>query len=293
MLIDTINVGNDLGENILWDDKHNCLWWTDITQSKLHHYSWGTKELNSYSTPYKLCSFGFVEGQEQLLIAAFEHMIALYNPYTGQIDEIYQLDESSGDVRFNDGRVDAEGRFWVGTMSRATPPEKNGVVYCIAKSGDGYIVSEKVHHIKISNGLCWDAPNNRMFLADSAEQKIYYYDFLTTQGEVSNQRIFTQTNSNQYPDGAVTDQQGNLWSAHWGGYCVNAYSPNGELLETITLPVAQPTCVCFGGPELEHLFVSTARYGLNQHTLTKQPLAGDVFVFKLNQAGNPAQRFFL
>ena len=93
------------------------------------------------------------------------------------------------------------------------------------------------------------------------------------------------------PDGATVDEDGCVWSAHWGGACVVRYTPDGRIDRTIEVPATQPTCVCFGGADLDLLFVTSARENLDAATLQGEPHAGDVFVYRTGVKGLPEQEY--
>lgn len=130
-----------------------------------------------------------------------------------------------------------------------------------------------------------------MYFADSLKGEIVQYDFNTAAGTVSNRRLFATSPNGASPDGATVDANGNLWSAQWGISKVFAYDPEGQLIFELDLPTSQPTCVAFGGPELDILYVSSACDGLPEATLANEPSAGNVFAFKTSVRGIPESRF--
>ena len=124
-----------------------------------------------------------------------------------------------------------------------------------------------------------------MYFADSPTRKIQKFGFSATTGELSSPTLFAETAPDTFPDGACVDAQDQLWSAHWGASRVQCYSPQGEPVLEIELPCPQPSCVAFGGPDMRHLFVTTARAGLSAEQLDKYPQSGNLFVFETNIQG--------
>jgi L-arabinonolactonase len=284
--IDTIRVGNTLGEGVLWNVETQTLWWTDIHTRTLYRHDYRTRQTETTATPERLCSFAFVRGSRKL-IAAFESGLAFYDPDTGATEWIARPEVRAG-IRFNDGRVDRQGRFWAGTMVEAEAPHESAQLFSFA--ADGRLLT-KENGISISNGICWSPDSTRFYFADSPLRTIFVYDFDAPSGTISNKRIFAATPEGAYPDGANVDAEGFLWSAHWGAGQVVRYAPDGTVDRTIDVPASQPTCIAFGGPDLDLLFVTSARDGLKENALLRHPSAGDVFIYRVGVRGLPDARF--
>jgi L-arabinonolactonase len=284
-LIQTVPVANVLGEGIVWNAHRQTAWWTDIQSSKLYEYDPVTESLKSWDTPYRVACFGFVEGSADLIVA-FDQGIARFDVQSGRVGWLVQPGVLGDGIRFNDGRIDPAGRFWVGTMvenpDRATTA---GSLYSLAP--DSGLV-EHVRDVGISNGLCWSPDGTRMYHADSAANVISVYRYDADRGATSDPRHFATTDPGVAPDGSTVDSDGGVWNAQWGGARVVRYTPDGDISQVIDLPVSQPTCTAFGGPDLDLLFVTSARDGLREGQLADQPLAGDLFIFRTGFKGLPA-----
>jgi len=288
-LVDTIRVGNTLGEGIQWDVAGQAVWWTDIQARRLYRYDWQRRTLESFATPERVGSFGLIEGDERI-IAAFERGIALYDLSGGAPEWLTRPEAGVPGLRFNDGRVDRQGRFWAGTMEETESRSGRGGLYCVDRRGRAARMEDG---IRISNGCCWSPDSKRFYFADSPLCEIYVYDFDAANGTIANRRLFARTPDGAHPDGANTDAEGFLWSAHWGAGRIVRYAPDGKLDRILDVPVTQPTCIAFGGPALDHLFVTSARDGLAAEDSARQPSAGDVFVYKMGCVGLPEPRFIL
>ena len=118
-----------------------------------------------------------------------------------------------------------------------------------------------------------------MYFADSPKQTIWRYTFDRIEGSLSDGVVFATTEGDVYPDGAVTDAEGYLWNAQWGGSQIVRYAPDGCVDAIIPVPVSQPTCVAFGGPSLDMLCVTSAQQDLDAEALASQPTAGDMHIF--------------
>jgi sugar lactone lactonase YvrE len=286
-LVDTIPARNTLGEGIQWDAATRSAWWTDIQEKTLCRYDWTARKLERFAMPERVGSFALMERGARI-IAAFESGFALIDLKGGATEWLGRPDAALPGVRFNDGRVDRQGRFWAGTMEETEQRTGRGKLYCVDKDR---AVHRRESGIMISNGLAWSVDGATMYFADSPLRTIYRYDFDTASGRLSNRRLFIRTPEGAHPDGATVDSEDFLWSAHWGAGVVVRYRADGTVDRVLSVPASQPTCVAFGGPDLDHLFVTSAREGLSTETLSIEPSAGDVFVYKMNIRGLPDLRY--
>lgn len=292
-LLKTLPVANSLGECVLWNDIEQNFYWTDILERKLYRYHPGKNRLTQWNTPERLCSFGFIEGESEALIAAFESGIAIYYPMNNKLEWLAKPEAGVSGTRFNDGRVDRQGRFWSGTMVEADPAvDANGnpttaAVYRIAHGECTPVESG----LQITNSLCWSLNSKKQYLADSPACAIYVYDFDPVTGTPDKRRIFVQSDAPIEPDGSCIDAEDHLWNAQWGGGKVVRYRPDGVIDIEVLLPVTQPTCVCLGGPELNWLAVSSANVKLNASDRKQQPLAGGLFIFETPYKGLAESRY--
>jgi len=286
-LVEIIRVGNSLGEGVLWDEHAQALWWTDIAERKLYRYDWNSRRIEQFTTPERLCSFGFVRGADRL-IAAFESGFALYDPKAGDIAWLSRLNEPG--LRLNDGKVDVMGRFWAGSTAETGAARGKASLYCV----DGFgRVACREQGITISNGIAFSTDGTRLYFADSAVRTIWQYALDPQAGQISNRQFFAETPPGAEPDGAAVDTEGFVWSAQWGASRIVRYAPNGRIDAILETPVRLPTCVTFGGPGLDHLIVTTARLGLDSEVLDGEPDAGDVLVYSTESFGQPANRYLL
>lgn len=128
-----------------------------------------------------------------------------------------------------------------------------------------------------------------MWFADSTEGVIRRFKHDQRSGSLTEPVEFARPSQGQSPDGSDVDAEGALWNAEWGGACLTRYTSVGS--QRVTLPVSQPTCVAFGGPALDHIFVTSAREGLGNDQLNAEPEAGNVLILKTSVTGLPAPKF--
>lgn len=288
-LIDEVHVGNLLGEGIQWHAEDRAVWWTDILSNTLFRYDPEPLSVNTWEMPEPLGSFAFHK-DDTSMVAAFATGFALVDLASDTIEWIERPAMLANEGRFNDGRADRQGRFWSGTMM-ANPGDGSpatGRLFCLNRQLE---TSVHASEINISNGICWSPIGDRMYFADSLKGEIMQYDFDPEEGTLSNCQLFAQAPDGASPDGATVDAQGNVWSAQWGIGKVFAFSPDGELIFELDIPASQPTCVAFGGPELDILYVSSASDGLSAELRANEPSAGNVFAFKTSVRGLPESKF--
>jgi sugar lactone lactonase YvrE len=280
-----IAVQNTLGEGISWDPIGERVWWTDIHERRLFRYDPSARTLEKFDLPERLGSFGFVEDSDKI-VGAFESGFAFYHPESGLLDWLARPAHAAGNIRFNDGRVDRQGRFWAGSMVEGNGAPM-GKLYCLQGSEAAVCLTD----IAISNSICFSPDGQHLYFSDTPRRTILRYDIDAAGGAVSNRRIFAQTPPGAFPDGANVDAEGHVWNAHWGAGRVVRYAPDGEISGAIEIPATQPTCIAFGGKDLDLLFVTSARENLDPAALAREPHAGDVFVYRLGVKGLSDPRF--
>jgi len=283
-LLQTLPVHNVLGEGILWDDVAGCLWWTDIQSSRLYRYTWQSEVLQPFELPERLGSFGLVEDDDRL-ICAFASGFALYDPVTAELEWLYRPEQGFTGTRFNDGRVDRQGRFWAGTMVEDEPAldaggnPVSGSLYRIRGSERQRVLTD----IGISNSLCWSPDSATMYFADTLANEIRAYPFDAQSGTPGFRHVFAQAEAPGAPDGSCVDAESYLWNAQWAGSRVVRYAPSGKVDFVLEMPVSRPTCVCFAGPGLNLLCVTSAA--------ADEPESGNVLIYQTSATGLPECRY--
>ena len=278
-----------LGEGTLWSVREQALYWVDILGKRLHRCRADGGERASWSFDEEI-SAAAERANGPGLIVTLRRGFALFDPANPASPQyLHQPAEEPPTNRFNDGKCDARGRFWGGTMD----------FDCVAPSGAFYAYDAGgrcVRHplgFAVTNGPAWSLDNRTMFINDTAAGNVFAWDFDAASGALSNRRPWLRfAPDDGLPDGMTLDAQGRLWIAHWGGRCVTAHdAATARELQRIALPVSQVTNVAFGGPELRTLFISSARTGLTAQQLQSEPLAGALFAIELATPGLPASMF--
>lgn len=284
----TLDVANILGESVIWDDRRQTLLWVDIEGRKLYQWQEGC-DTTTTELPARIGSIALTTNDSVLLVA-LEDCVATLCLKKNKLTERCKIDTLGKRIRLNDGRVDMQGRFWVAGIAEKDFPEVSASLYCLDESGSLTDVADGIH---IGNGLSFPADGREMFFTDSATQRIQKYRLAADNPEISNPQFFAQTPEGVDPDGACMDSEGYLWSAQWGAGQVVRYDHSGTVNCAVPLPASQPTCVCFAGPDLTWLCVTTARIGLENSELQAQPESGNLFIYKSPYKGVTESRFKL
>jgi len=260
-----------LGEGPVWVARERALYWVDIKGRKIFRLS-DRGELGEWPTPFRVGSIaprrsgGFIGGTD--------HGIAAFDPVSGRLDILFNPEAQIPGNRFNDGKVDRRGRFWAGTMDDAER-EANGTLYCVDPDLEWSAIDRGY---KVTNGPAFSPAGDILYVNDSALRTTYAFG-IGPDGRASNRRIFLQFGEHDgFPDGMTVDREGCLWIAFWDGWKVSRYSPDGQWLETVKMPVQRPTSCAFGGPELDRLYITSASIDLDENSLRMQPNAGGLFM---------------
>ncbi|MFT5571460.1 MAG: L-arabinonolactonase [Cryomorphaceae bacterium] len=274
----SLKVGNELGEGVIWDHAGQKIWWTDIQQSKLYRYDTVSEELNNWSTPERLACFAPVQGHAGL-VAAFASGFAFYDPETGTLEWIHKLENDNPGTRFNDGRTDRQGRLWSGTMVEdAQSATQNGSLYCL---NHDLTITRSLTDLLIPNSLCWSPDGETVYHTDTPKRCINRHSYNIQTAQFGEPELLVKTQRECYPDGSIVDAQGYLWNAQWGASQVVRYSPSGEQDLVLKVPTSQPTCVAFGGEDLDLLIVTSAYQDMPK----REDEAGDLFIYQTDFKG--------
>lgn len=261
----------DLGECPLWSVEEQCLYWIDIHEKYLNRFDPATGENRRWSLPEMPGSFVFREGGG--IVIAMHDGFHAFDPATGAIEKLADAPYDRARFRFNDGRTDRQGRFWVGSMAIDFMDE-SGATLGAFHSFDGREIVERISPIEHANGTVFTPDGRTMFRSETVARKIFAYDLDPASGAVSNERLFaTVPDHLGMPDGATIDSEGGYWTALPGGPdfgSVARFTPDGALDLVIELPVLIPTMPAFGGPDMSTLYVTSGRL---EPLLGKQPSA--------------------
>jgi sugar lactone lactonase YvrE len=284
---------NMLGEGPLWDVVEQRLYWIDSMNGLIFRATADGRELERWTLPSNIGSLAI--RKKGGAVVALESGLNLFDFKTGKAELIAHPEDGKDHVRLNDGKVDRQGRFIVGSLDMAMfspspPAEARGRLYRLDTDLSLHVLDT---NIGCANGPCWSPDDRTFYFADTFAGKIWAYDWDAKTGTPSNRRSFTDTIQPGLPDGATVDVEGYYWNAFNGTGAghgeVRRYAPDGTVDRRIELPSLKVTSLIFGGPELDILYVtSMAMNGFPED----RPCDGNLFaVHGLGIRGVPEPRF--
>jgi sugar lactone lactonase YvrE len=276
-----VDAQDQVGEGVVWDGIDGVLWWTDIKGCRLHRLDAATGREETFQLGIRVGCFALRQGGGMILAA--EHGFWAWDPATGRLDHLLDVEADRPDNRMNDGGCDRQGRLLASSMSLSSPRQPTGACWRLDADLRAELVTEG---LTVGNGIAFSPKGDRFYLADTGALRVWAHDYDTTTGAVGPRRSFVDTTGLVgRPDGATVDAEGGYWLAGVSGGQVYRFAPDGRLDRTIDLPVTRPTRPMFGGAGLDRLYVTSIR-------VDGEPLSGGLFVIEDPGAvGLPEPRF--
>lgn len=279
---------NVVGEGPLWDAARQRLYWTDIDGMRVYSLDIDSGRIGLWRFDTTVSALGLTTTPGRLLVAAGVQLL-LWDVESDERVLFAQVEDAALGNRLNDGAVDPDGNFWVGTMRNNVasdgspiavdwdlPENRSGSLYRV--SGEG-VVDRYGSGLAIPNTMVWSPDRGTMYTGDSIDNALYAYDYGA--GSVSGRRVFTRGFKRGVPDGSAMDAEGFVWNCRYFGHCVVRFAPTGEVDRVVEMPVKNITNCAFGGKDLRTLFVTTAA-GSSEWDA---PLAGGVFAVDVGVGG--------
>ncbi|MEP6874731.1 MAG: SMP-30/gluconolactonase/LRE family protein [Burkholderiales bacterium] len=279
-----------LGESPVWHPRENALYYADIPGHKLQRFDPVSGDLRHWEFETDVASLA--PRLDGTLLLAMRDGLWIFDPSTGERQRVAEPPYDPASERFNDGKCDPQGRFWVGTLYEPRTPALASL-NCYAKGQ----LTKRVDGLTVVNGLAWSPNGRTMHWSDTTTHTIFAADVDPTSGVLSRQRVFARFPVKQAgqslasyggrPDGAAMDAEGCYWVAMFEGQRLLRLSPEGEVVQDVALPVCCPTMPCFGGPGLTTLYLTTSRQNRPAAELVAQPWAGCVLALDVDVPGLP------
>ncbi|MFT4513968.1 MAG: sugar lactone lactonase YvrE [Planctomycetota bacterium] len=280
------DVTSRLGEGPLWHESEDTIYWVDIEGRAIHRHWLMNRQTQTFAMPERIgCIARRSRGG---LVAGLQSGFAWVDLKHDTVTPIIDPEAGQPDNRFNDGKCDAHGRFWAGTMDTLMRGAA-GVLYRLDPDGSVHAMDDGYG---ITNGPAWSPNGTVMYHNDSKARTVYAFDCDPAAGTIDNKRVLVELQADEgFPDGLTVDSEGGIWLAHWGGSRVTRYLPNGQIDRVIEMPVSQVTSCAFGGRNMRTLFITSASIGLSEEQLAHEPLAGRLFSVDVDIAGLPANSY--
>ena len=303
---------SELGESPFWHPHEQRLYWVDIPGRKIMRLQPQTGVVDAWPMPQDpgCIAPARTGGQDNGLVIALRDGVYRAHSWGGPLVRVASSPYDVTTTRFNDGKCDAQGRFWAGTIYE---PRNAALasLYCLDARGVAEpVLQPMVGDATTANGLAWSPDGRTLYWSDTPRHVTHAWDFDAATGALQNQRVFQQfapkpadwtpgalgaPSASGYggrPDGAAVDVDGNYYCAMFEGGRLLKFAPTGALLADIPTPVRCPTMPCFGGDDLRTLYLTSARAGRPAAELEVMPLSGCVFAMRVETPGLPVN-FFL
>jgi len=277
-----------VGESPLWHPQERLLYWVDIQGKKVHRFDPKSARNETFHLPDLVTCLAFRKNGG-LLLTLRKHF-AFFDPGSGKLETLATIEGNKPGNRFNDGRVDPQGRFWAGTMGDPAWDQPVGSLY---RFDPDQTVTRRWTEVICSNGTAWSPDGRTMYYTESFRYTIFAYDFDSQTGSLANRRVFAAVDRKlgAFPDGLCVDAEGFIWSNHVGIGRVVRYDPTGRIERQIQLPVPRAVGCTFGGDDLRTLFITSARETMTPRQLEDAPLSGSLFAIKPGVKGLAAVYF--
>lgn len=280
-----------LGESPLWQPREQRLYWCDIPGRRLNCFDPASGRHQHWSLDTEVACCAALERGGLLL--ALRDGLWRFDPADGTRTRLSAAPYDVAVERYNDGKADPQGRFWIGTIYEP----RDAARAALYRWAGGHL-ERAAGGVTVSNGLAWSPDARTLYWADTPAHVVYACDFDADAGTLSNRRDFARFTPRDpdlpiasyggRPDGAAVDAEGCYWVAMFEGARILRFAPGGELLQAIHLPVRCPTMPCFGGTDLRTLYITTARDKRPAPELAEMPLSGCVLHLRVDVPGLPA-----
>jgi sugar lactone lactonase YvrE len=271
-----------LAESPTWDHVEKKLYWLDIVEKKLNILDVQAKKNVEFQMPALIGSV--VRGKIGSALATIDRSLMSIDLNNGKIETIAELvPKTRPDMRVNDGKCDAKGRFWIGVATE--DKNKRGKLY---KYDIDHSITEMDDDIIFSNGMGWNPAHTIFYYVDSERRCVFNYDYDLISGTITSRKIFIQFEQDAAfkPDGLTVDKTGNVWLACFNGAKILCINSNGLIVKDYKLPVQRPTSCMFGGNDLKTLFITSCAKDVNETTKLPFP-AGSIFSIETDCVGIP------
>ena len=269
-----------LGEGPTWRPHESALYWIDLRAPAIFRYdcAGGRNETAPVELGDRLGAMVFTtDGRMVVADRAGLHLVE-----RGARRLLSHPDADQALNCFNDAKCDPAGRLWSGSAD-TKDTDASGRLFVFDAKGRGHLIDSG---FICSNGPAFSPDGRRAYFTDSYAFEIWCYEVDPTTGEVGRRESFAKVpQQDGFPDGMTVDAEGFLWNAHWDGWRITRYDPDGRIDRVLKVPVPKPTSIAFGGPDMKRLFITSASLDMTPQQLAEAPWSGCLMACDLDIAG--------
>lgn len=289
--------GSVCGEAPLWIPEEHRLYWVDtdrpqcfILESDANHFlKIETQGLFQTIARAKIRIDGTPSG-DRVFIGVLKDRAVLCDGNFGVLKDLGSPLTAATHLLFNDGTAGPDGCLYFGFYNSEDLYSREGGIIRINRDLSMEIVAD---NLALPNGMAFSSDGTVLYVTEMFANRILAYDFDKQLSSLSRRRVFVEVSEDDgMPDGLIIDSEGFLWSAHWQGYRLTRYDPNGSVERVIPVPVPTPTCMAFGGREMTTLYITSAKKGLSEQQLEAYPESGNLFMVETDIRGREEFEFF-
>ena len=273
---------HEIGEGLLWHDGTQRVFWFSILEGRLFSTDADGANPREWRLGERASAAGIID--DDTLLVATETGLWRLRLSSGEKSPIVPLEADNPRTRSNDGRTAPDGSFWIGTMG-LNAESGAGAIYRLV-DGEVHVIARR---ITIPNSICFSPDGRTAYYSDTSEQRVMRLALDASGAPSGDPTVLIDTREEGLnPDGAVTDEDGNIWLAQWGAGRVACYNPGGRFRDAVPFPTPQVSCPVFGGPDLTTLFATTAWENMSESE--RDANAGNTFAREVEARGTPAPR---
>jgi sugar lactone lactonase YvrE len=285
--VNVVRCQSQCGESPIWDPVARRLSWIDTENPLLTTLDPSAGRTMGVKTPWLVQAIG--RRAAGGWVAVVRDGFALLDPDPASGRFLGNPVEGIPHMAMNDGAVGPDGRFYAGSLNVDVLGAPDGCLYRLDTDGT-FAVIEK--GLVLPNGISFSPDGRTIYVTEMWINCVTAFDFDARKGTVSNRRVLVRVPEDEgHPDGLIVDEEGYLWSGHWQGFRVTRYDPFGRKVSVVEVPVPTATCMAFGGPGLDQLYVTTGKKGLSPEQVKEYPEAGDLFMVNPGARGRVEPEF--
>jgi sugar lactone lactonase YvrE len=285
--VNLVHCQSQCGESPIWEPAIRRLAWIDTENPVFSSFDPATGRTETAKTQWLVQAIGRRRSGGWIAVIRDGFALLDADPARGKL--LGNPVAGMAHMTMNDGAVGPDGRFYAGSLNSQVLDAPDGCLYRVDTDGS---VATIETGIVLPNGIAFSPDGRTMYVTEMFAHHILAFDFDARRGTVSRRRtLVTVPEAEGLPDGLVVDAEGFLWSAHWQGFRVTRYDPDGRKASQVDVPAPTATCIAFGGPDLCTLYITTGKKGLTPEQIEKYPEAGDLFAVETSVRGRIEPEF--